>query len=130
MHIFKPNLKEVKEGLNLLNEEITINNLKIINDKLAQKTNHQHSLITLSEHGIFFNNESEMEIIPSHVRKIADVSGAGDTVIAVATAVYVISKNIKLSAQIANIAGGLVCEIVGTASIDSSKLLQECKALL
>lgn len=130
VQIFKPNLKEVIEGLNLLNEEVNINNLKIIHSKLVQKTNHQHSLITLSEHGIFFNNEVECEIIPSHVRKIADVSGAGDTVIAVATAVYVVSKNIKLSSQIANIAGGLVCEIVGTASIDSSKLLQECRTLL
>jgi D-glycero-beta-D-manno-heptose-7-phosphate kinase len=58
------------------------------------------------------------------------VSGAGDTVIAVAALVYAARKDVHLMAELANIAGGLVCEEVGTAAIDPSKLLRECELLL
>ena len=64
------------------------------------------------------------------MRKIADVSGAGDTVIAVATLVYAITRDPLLMAQVANVAGGLVCESVGTVAIDKAILLEECKQLL
>jgi bifunctional ADP-heptose synthase (sugar kinase/adenylyltransferase) len=69
-------------------------------------------------------------LIPSHLRNIADVSGAGDTVIAVAALVYAATKDVHLMAQMANIAGGLVCEEVGTAAINRARLLQECDLLL
>ncbi|HNJ95802.1 MAG TPA: carbohydrate kinase, partial [Ferruginibacter sp.] len=60
----------------------------------------------------------------------ADVSGAGDTVIAVASLVYAATNDVRLMAEVANIAGGLVCEEVGTVAIDATKLLAECKHLL
>ncbi len=128
--IFKPNLKEVKDGLNLLSDDVNEEVLKSIHQKLAEKLQHHTSFITLSEKGVFYNNETEAGIIPTHIRSIADVSGAGDTVIAVASLVYAATKNIKLMAEIANIAGGLVCEEVGTAAINKERLLQECKLLL
>lgn len=128
--IFKPNLKEVKEGLNLLVEEVNEEALKSIHTKLAEKLQHHTSFITLSEKGVFYNNETEAGIIPTHIRSIADVSGAGDTVIAVASLVFAETKDVKLMAEIANIAGGLVCEEVGTAAINKDRLLQECKLLL
>lgn len=127
---FKPNLKEVKEGLNILLEEVNINNLQHIHAGLKEKLQHEISLITLSEYGVFYQSSSENKIIPTHIRNIADVSGAGDTVIAVASLVYAATKQIKLAAEIANIAGGLVCEEVGTAAINSKKLLAECELLL
>jgi rfaE bifunctional protein kinase chain/domain len=128
--IFKPNLKEVKEGLNLLSDTISLDILKDIHLQLQQKLQHQISFITLSEKGVFYNDSAAAAIIPTHIRSIADVSGAGDTVIAVASLVYAATKNIALMADIANIAGGLVCEEVGTVAIDKEKLLQECKTLL
>ncbi|MEO7835197.1 MAG: PfkB family carbohydrate kinase, partial [Ginsengibacter sp.] len=66
----------------------------------------------------------------SHRRNIADVSGAGDTVIAVASLIYAATKDIELAAKIANIAGGIVCEEVGTVAINKEKLLIECKRLI
>jgi bifunctional ADP-heptose synthase (sugar kinase/adenylyltransferase) len=84
----------------------------------------------LSESGIYYQGNEHKEIIPSHRRNIADVSGAGDTVIAVASLVYAASKDIHLAAQVANIAGGLVCEEVGTVAINKEKLVYECKSLL
>lgn len=128
--IFKPNLAEVKEGLNILLDEININSLSSIHQQLKEKLQHQISFITLSEKGVFYNNDKEQKIIPTHIRTIADVSGAGDTVIAVASLVYAATKNMHLAAEMANIAGGLVCEEVGTAAINKGKLLSECERLI
>lgn len=128
--IFKPNLKEVKEGLNIISDEVSEASLKNIHEALEEKLQHGASFITLSEKGVFYQQKNNAELIPTHIRNIADVSGAGDTVIAVASLVYAATKNIKLMAEIANIAGGLVCEEVGTVAIDKSRLLQECKTLL
>ncbi|MBK7376651.1 MAG: carbohydrate kinase [Chitinophagaceae bacterium] len=128
--IFKPNLKEVKDGLNMMPETINLSVLKDMHLLLQEKLKQQVSLITLSEKGVFYQQENEAAIIPTHIRSIADVSGAGDTVIAVASLVYVATKDVKLMAEIANIAGGLVCEEVGTVAIDAGKLLAECRLLL
>jgi D-glycero-beta-D-manno-heptose-7-phosphate kinase len=128
--IFKPNLKEVREGLNLLSDEVNLSVLKDIHIQLQEKLEHKISFITLSEKGVFYNDNAVAEIIPTHIRSIADVSGAGDTVIAVASLVYAATKNVALMADIANVAGGLVCEEVGTVAIDKEKLLAECKKLL
>ena len=128
--IFKPNLIEVKEGLNMLFDDVNIKLLNNVHHQLQEKLHHNISLITLSEKGIFYQQENNSNIIPTHIRNIADVSGAGDTVIAVASLVYAISKNIHLTSEIANIAGGLVCEKVGTAAIDKEKLYKECLQLI
>lgn len=128
--IFKPNLKEVKEALNLLVEEAGLQQLQKIHTELHRLLDHQISFITLSEKGVFYQQEKLAEVIPSHIRNIADVSGAGDTVIAVASMVYAVTRNTKLMAEMANIAGGLVCEEVGTVAISRDKLLHECEALL
>jgi rfaE bifunctional protein kinase chain/domain len=128
--IFKPNLKEVKEGLNLLLEEVRLSTLQDIHAQLLKKLQHHISFVTLSEKGVFYQGKDHSDIIPSHLRNIADVSGAGDTVIAVAALVYAVTKDIRLMAEIANIAGGLVCEEVGTAAIDKDRLLNECDLLL
>ncbi|TAG10625.1 MAG: carbohydrate kinase [Sphingobacteriia bacterium] len=128
--LFKPNLKEVKDGLNLLVEELNQQSLSDIHESLRKELQHSISLITLSEKGVFYQSQNDSFIIPTHIRNIADVSGAGDTVIAVASLVYAATRNIQLAAEMANIAGGLVCEEVGTVAIDKQKLLEECNLLL
>jgi rfaE bifunctional protein kinase chain/domain len=128
--IFKPNLKEVREGLNILLEDVQLPALQHIHELLAERMQHEISFITLSEKGVFYQKGEESAQIRSHVRNIADVSGAGDTVIAVASLVYAATRRVRLMAEIANIAGGLVCEEVGTAAISRELLLQECGRLL
>jgi rfaE bifunctional protein kinase chain/domain len=128
--IFKPNLKEVKDGLNILIDDVTPEILETIHQELHSILQHKISLITLSEKGVFIHNEKTSKIIPAHIRNIADVSGAGDTVIAVASLVYAATKDILLTAEIANLAGGIVCEEVGTVAISKEKLLQECTELI
>jgi rfaE bifunctional protein kinase chain/domain len=128
--IFKPNLKEAREALNLLIDEINDDMLIQIHLKLKEQLNHRISLITLSEKGVFYEDGQDAHTVPSHIRNVADVSGAGDTVIAVATLIYTLTKNTAMMAEIANLAGGLVCEAVGTVAVDKSRLLEECQLLL
>jgi len=128
--IFKPNLKEVKEGLKIEIPSINTANLTSVHEALKANLQHAISFITLSEHGVYFGNEATHKLIPTHIRNIADVSGAGDTVIAVASLTYASTKNMELAAELANIAGGLVCELVGTAPIDKKTLEAEVKKLL
>lgn len=131
LSLFKPNLKELKEGLNLdFNFE---NNLVAFEDsvnRLRKVLPHEISLITLSEHGVYICNDSEKYHIPAHKREITDVSGAGDTVIAVATLCYIAGAPISTIAEIANIAGGMVCEKPGVVSISIEKLKNEVSELL
>lgn len=128
--IFKPNLKEVKEGLNLLIDEVNEKTLRDIHHELKKRLDHAISFITLSEKGVFYQEQDQSRIVRSHFRNIADVSGAGDTVIAVASLLYAATGDIRLMAEVANIAGGLVCEEVGTVAINKQRLLEECKLLL
>jgi rfaE bifunctional protein kinase chain/domain len=128
--IFKPNLKEVKEGLNLIFDEVNEELLHRIHEKLQSKLQHQISFITLSERGVYYECNGQSRIVPAHVRNISDVSGAGDTVIAVASLLYAATRDLDLMAEVANIAGGLVCEEVGTVAIRKESLLDECQLLL
>jgi D-glycero-beta-D-manno-heptose-7-phosphate kinase len=128
--IFKPNLKEAREALNLLIDEVNQSTLVQIHRKLKAKLNHRISFITLSEKGVFYEDDLTAHMVPSHIRNVADVSGAGDTVIAVATLIYALTRDTRMMAEIANLAGGLVCESVGTVAIDKSRLLRECQRRL
>lgn len=123
--LFKPNLKEVKDALGIAIPDVKVSALKEIHTQLKQALNHKITFITLSEAGVFFQENKISKLLPAHVRQISDVSGAGDTVIAVATLFYVVTKDMELSAEMANLAGGLVCEEVGVIPINKAKLLQE-----
>lgn len=128
--LFKPNLAEVFAALNLLPEVVSEDLLSNIHSQLKEKLDHSVSLVTLSEKGIYYHQDNLKSLIPSHRRNIADVSGAGDTVIAVAALIFAATKNVDLAAKVSNIAGGIVCEEVGTVAIQKEKLLEECKKLL
>lgn len=123
--LFKPNLKELREGLNTNVNPSDINSLSIASKQLAAKLNHKITFITLSEHGVYLNDNCSHVHVPAHFRNISDVSGAGDTVISVATVCLASSLDNSMIAQISNLAGGLVCEKSGVVPIDKTLLLQE-----
>lgn len=126
--VFKPNLKEVREGLNVPLTEITEQSLNEVHVQLKDKLNHKVSFITLSEKGVYYSNGSS-GIIPTHAKDIKDVSGAGDTVIAVASMVYTLTNDAALMATVSNIAGGLVCGHVGVVPVDKTELKKICSLL-
>lgn len=123
--IFKPNLKEVREGLGMQVLADHPASLDKAHAALAGRLGHRISLITLSEHGLYVAEGSQSHHIPSHARSISDVSGAGDTVISVAALAFAVTGNLMLAAEMANMAGGLVCEEVGTAAISPARLEEE-----
>lgn len=127
--VFKPNLKEVREGLEMELNAVSQAELDAAHDALQQSLQHHITFITLSEKGVYYHDAAS-EVIPTHTRIIKDVSGAGDTVIATASVIYALSKDARLMAAVSNIAGGLVCEHVGVVPIDKQQLLQECERLI
>jgi len=131
LSLFKPNLKELKEGLNLdFSFENERNAFETAVQKLRTAVPHEVSLITLSEHGVYVCDNSKKVHIEAHKREITDVSGAGDTVIAVATLCLLSEAPLEAIAQISNIAGGMVCEKPGVVSISFEELKKEVRELL
>ena len=129
--LFKPNLKDLKEGLNLnfdfnSNKELFEKGIEVLEEKLQNEI----SFVTLSENGVFIKNQTEKYYVPAHMRSISDVSGAGDTVIAVATLCLISGASTKQIAEISNLAGGLVCEKSGVVSISKNDLFSEVSELL
>ncbi len=132
--LFKPNLKELKEGLNI---DAEINSTEQIRQAVADwqsKQSIETMMVTLSEAGLFIRDTAEGEVkeflLPAHLRKIADVSGAGDTVISVASLCKALKLSAYLTAALSNIAGGLVCEYVGVVPVNRDRLLNEARLLL
>ncbi len=127
--LFKPNLKEIKEGLNMDFDENDEVEVEMAVAKLQDKLNCDMILNTLSEKGVFISwktqNGYESMLIPAHRRNIADVSGAGDTVVSVAALCLSLRIDPPVLAAISNLAGGIVCEEVGVVSINKNKLLEE-----
>lgn len=127
--LFKPNLKELKEGTKSDFDNKDLSAIKASVEKLKQQQQHKGLMVTLSELGVYIDKE-EKKHIPAHIRKIADVSGAGDTVISVASLAIATQQKAPFVAALSNLAGGLVCESVGVVPIDKEQLLKEAELLL
>lgn len=123
--VFKPNFKEICEGVKSDIPKGDFVALNEASDVLNLKLEATHIMVTLSELGVFVTENNSYHQIPAQIRDIADVSGAGDTVISVAACCLAAGLKINEVAAIANIAGGLVCEKVGVVPIEKEKLKQE-----
>lgn len=122
--LFKPNLKELNEGLKIQVQKDDFAHIKQATTKLQARMPHTYSLITLSENGVFWADQADnSEQLPAYRREIIDVSGAGDAVMAVAALAMAGGFSISEASQLANIAGGLVCEEVGVVPIRPERLL-------
>ena len=135
--LFKPNMKELREGLKADFSNIDKDELNSAIKDFQQKQNIQNILITLSEAGVFIRHQKQNKpeeysyhLIPAHIRNIADVSGAGDTVISLAALCLALQLEPEILASIANLAGGLVCEHLGAVPINRNLLLRETIKLL
>jgi rfaE bifunctional protein kinase chain/domain len=123
--LFKPNFKEFKEGLKLNGDKTDMEQLKVICEKFKKDNEIGVLFITLSELGVFLTNGVKQNYYPAEVRDIADVSGAGDTVIATASLCLAAGVPVPFMAQLSNLAGGLVCEKLGVVPIDLEQLKKE-----
>lgn len=124
--LFKPNLKELREGLKTDTVAGDLESVRQAARQLQERLGNAISLITLSEHGVYVLGKGEEHLIPAHRRRISDVSGAGDTVIAVASLCLALGTDLRTLAAWSNLAGGLVCEHIGVVPVDREALLSEC----
>lgn len=127
--LFKPNLKELKDGLKI---DFNHNNIKELEKVVAgfiKQQNITTALITLSEKGVYTHSVKIKALVPAHIRNISDVSGAGDTVVSLAALCLAANLSPVITATLANLAGGLVCEKVGVVPIDKKQLLAEALKL-
>lgn len=127
--LFKPNLKELREGLKVEVDPGRTEQVQKAVTQLKDALNAKGVMLTLSEHGVYIDYKGETKSIPAHVREIADVSGAGDTVVAVAALCVAKQLSPTQIASLANLAGGLVCQHVGVVPINKSELQAEASTL-
>lgn len=127
--LFKPNLKELREGIKLDVSGENINELQRAVSSFRVKQNIETVLVTLAEKGVITNSRKTKEHLPAHVRSIADVSGAGDTVISVAALCRAIECHDIVTAAISNLSGGLVCEQIGVVPVNKEQLYEEALQL-
>ena len=135
--LFKPNLKELREGLNIeiddSSDERMMHDLLEASKLLHERQNIDIVLITLSSKGMyacdFRGGTPQTVLVPACVHSVSDVSGAGDTVISVITLALASGMSLNDAVCCANIAGGLVCEQVGVVPIDVEKLKAEAASV-
>jgi rfaE bifunctional protein kinase chain/domain len=127
--LFKPNLKELREGLKLEFGEPNTDRVgfEAAVVRLRELLEPETVLVTLSEHGVFAQQDGQKTYLPAHLRTISDVSGAGDTVISIAALCVALGQSAAFTAALANLGGGLVCEQVGVVPVEKQLLLEEAQ---
>lgn len=127
--LFKPNLKEIREGLKIDIDAKEPASLESGILALKDKLRVEGVMLTLSEHGVLIDYKNQRVRLPAHAREIADVSGAGDTVVSIAALTTALRLSPQEIAALSNLGGGLVCQHVGVVPINKSELLREAEKL-
>ena len=125
--LFKPNAKELRDGLGVHAE--TIGELQQAAETLQKRLRCQYLMVTLSEKGVMILHDGTFLHLPAHPRNIMDVSGAGDTVLSVASLCMALKADATTIAELSNLAGGLVCEEVGVVPINKQRLEEEARRI-
>ena len=124
--LFKPNLRELADRMNQRVENLDLDSLPGLLTELRSRLNYQYGMLTLSSEGMLLQDENNsFTHIPAHKRQVADVSGAGDTVISIACLGLAVGLSLQEAATYANLAGGQVCESVGVVPVDVELLRKE-----
>src|SRR5436853_499675 len=121
--VMKPNLKELREGMKIDIDKEDVPGIKKAAAKLKQSQKIDTVMVTLSEKGIFISNPHVQQIVPARAHNVADVSGAGDTVISVAALCTALGIPLISMARLANLAGGQVVEKIGVVPVNLQQLV-------
>ncbi len=124
--VFKPNRKEAEDVLGM--KIRTDDDISDAGSRILNKTNSDYVLLTLGEGGIAVFEKGKTERrMPTKAMKVADVSGAGDTVISTLTMALAAGADIIEASYLANYAGGIVCGEIGIVPIELDKLFNTVK---
>ncbi len=128
--LFKPNLREVSDSLPDMPVTADPAHLDAAAHAIRERLDNAVTMITLGEKGLFLQVTGESRLYPAHRRDIADVSGAGDTVISIAALGLAAGLDVSAWARLANLAGGQVCEQLGVVPVNREKLQEEAGRLI
>lgn len=123
--LFKPNFKELVEGMKVEFPKKDLDKLVRYGGQFRREHQIDTMLVTLSELGVIIIDDEGHNYLPAEIRSIADVSGAGDTVISMASLCLAAGLEPREIARLSNLAGGLVCEEVGVVPIGKERILAE-----
>ncbi len=118
-----PNLRELSEalGMEVPNEDTKVEHA----GRLAMdKFNLEHVVITRSEKGITFVGKDAVLHERANTKEVFDVSGAGDTVVAVLTFGILNGLSIETTLKLANLCAGIVISKLGTYAIRREDILE------
>lgn len=128
VNLFKPNLKELAAGLHIEdNVALSLDDIHKLSKQFANEKDIDKVMITMSAKGIAFYDRKTDKFYHQDAfqRHVSDVSGAGDTVISVATLYLLNGETVESTCLASNLAGGLVCEYVGVVPVSSAQLKNE-----
>ncbi|HRI02052.1 MAG TPA: bifunctional ADP-heptose synthase [Saprospiraceae bacterium] len=128
VQLFKPNLKEAAQACGM-EESADPEQLLRLSEHLHRRLGMKQLMITCGAQGIWIYDHQVAELVPTQVLSVRDVSGAGDTVISLATVLACLDFDFKQIAQLCNLAGGQVCQKSGVVTVDKVELLQEISAI-
>lgn len=120
--VFKPNRKEAEDALQqkLKSPEERQEGVRELLRRLAC----EYVILTLGSEGMMLAHRDEDPVrVPTKAIQVADVSGAGDTVIATLATACAAGATMQEAVVIANHAAGIVCEQVGTVPVQHTQLL-------
>jgi len=126
--VIKPNKKEIIEACSSIAGNIKSNNLpeiQALEKAMRHELNNTVSFVTLGSEGIYTATSTDNGLYTTSPRNIADVCGAGDTVLSILTLCYLKKMPLSIIAQICNAGGGQVCEKPGVVQIDRKSLAKE-----
>ena len=124
--LFKPNLNEMKENFNI--NDTSDRKLIELGKRFITKNKIKNLMITLSERGIIIINDSQISKHKTQIKKIIDVSGAGDTIIALASLLFYLKIPQKFIGEICNLAGGMACMESGVHAIKLKELIKNTRS--
>ncbi|HAA15792.1 MAG TPA: D-glycero-beta-D-manno-heptose-7-phosphate kinase [Cytophagales bacterium] len=123
--LFKPNLKELREGLRIQLQDGNMDDVVAAGNQLRETLALNKALVTLSSKGMLYLDNEGQHHIPAEIRSISDVSGAGDTVVSIAALCEALGLPPRFMIALANLGGGQVCEYLGVVPVNRDRLMEE-----
>ena len=120
--LFKPNLREMQQQVDFALNPRQPATLDRAAELLFDRMDVAQVMITLSSYGIYVHDRDRSAIYPTAARQVADVSGAGDTVISVAACALARGWALGDIARLANLAGAQVIAKAGVVAVDVHEL--------
>jgi len=127
--LLKPNLRELEDAAGCTLQGASENDLVEVVRRLIDDHDFQSVILTLSERGMLVvPRDGNAELIPARPRQVYDVTGAGDTAVAVLAVALSAGTDLAAAAKIANVAAGIVVDEVGATAVDLEQLTAELRS--